>query len=162
MAALRWLRRHYGAGPLHLLSLIVCIAFVGYLVTRIQHEGGLIKIGVWFVLALVLHDLVIWPLYALADRGALKLARRHPDRLPRVPWINYVRVPAIMSAVLLAIALPLVLRRSEAEYHAATGLTESVYVGRWLLVTAGLFAVSAVLYAARLALAARNNADEIN
>jgi ABC-type transport system involved in cytochrome c biogenesis permease subunit len=153
---LRWLRRHYGAGPLHLLALIACVAFVGYVVTRIQGEGGLVKVAIWFVLALVLHDLVIWPLYALADRGALRLARRHPDRLPRVPWINYVRVPAIMSAVLLFIAAPLILRRSEAGYYAATGLTESVYVGRWLLVTAALFAVSAVLYAARLALAARD------
>jgi ABC-type transport system involved in cytochrome c biogenesis permease subunit len=155
MPALRWLRRHYGAGPLHLLALIACVAFVGYIVTRIQHQGGLIKIGVWFVLALVLHDLVIWPLYALADRGALRLARRHPDRLPRVPWINYVRVPAILSAVLLVIAAPLVLRRSEAGYFAATGLTESVYFGRWLLVTAALFALSAILYAGRLALAIR-------
>jgi hypothetical protein len=156
MPALRWLRRHYGAGPLHLLALIACVAFVGYVVTRIQHQGGLIKIGVWFILALVLHDLVIWPLYALADRGALRLARRHPARLPRVPWLNYVRVPAIMSAVLLAISLPLVLRRSEAGYHANTGLTESVYAGRWLLVTAALFALSAVLYAGRLALAIRD------
>jgi hypothetical protein len=155
MPALRWLRRHYGAGPLHLLALIACVAFVGYIVTRIQHQGGLIKIGLWFVLALVLHDLVIWPLYALADRGALRLARRHPDRLPRVPWINYVRVPAILSAVLLVIAAPLVLRRSETGYFAATGLTESVYFGRWLLVTAALFALSAILYAGRLALAIR-------
>ena len=156
MSALRWLRRHYGAGPLHLLALIACLAFVGYIVTRIQYEGGLIKIVAWFVLALVLHDLIIWPLYALADRGALRLARRHSDRLPRVPWINYVRVPAIMSAILLAIALPLVLRRSQASYYAATGLTESVYFGRWLLVTGALFALSAVLYAVRLGVAARD------
>lgn len=150
MAALRWLRRRYGAGPLHLLALIACLAFVGYIVTRVHDQGELVKIVAWFVLSLVLHDLVLWPLYALADRGLLRRAGRHPDRLPRVPWINYVRVPAIMSATLLGISLPLILRRSEATYQAATGLTESVYAGRWLLVTAGLFALSAVLYAVRL------------
>ena len=151
-----WLRRRYGAGPLHLLALIFSLAFVGYVISRVHDQGGLIRIAAWFVLALVLHDLVLWPLYALADRTALRLARRHPDRLPRVPWINHVRVPAIMSAFLLGISLPLVLRRSETTYYNATGFTESVYAGRWLLVTALLFGASAVIYAVRLGRALRS------
>lgn len=159
MRVLQWLRRHYGAGPLHLLVLIASVAFVGYVVSRIHAQDGLsalIRIVVWFAGAAILHDLIIWPLYALADRGVLRLARRDPDRLPRVPWINYVRVPAIMSGMLLAISLPLVLRLSEGRFYSTTGFTESPYVGRWLLVTAGLYAISAVLYALRLAAAGRS------
>jgi hypothetical protein len=153
---LGWLRRRYGAGPLHLLSMIACIAVVGYVATRIKDQGGVAHIVAWFLLALVLHDLVLWPLYAIADRTAVRLAHRHPERLPRVPWINHVRVPTIMSAVLLAISLPLVLRLSEQNYQRYTGLTESPYLGHWLLVTAILFGASAVSYAIRVGRAVRS------
>ena len=150
-----WLRRHYGAGPLHLMSLLACWALAGYVITRIHAEGGWVRILLWFVLALVVHDLVIWPLYALADRSAVALARRHPQRLPRVPWINHVRVPAIISGILLGISFPLVFRLSARYYTATTGLSEAPYLGRWLLVTGILFGGSAVLYAIRLGRALR-------
>jgi hypothetical protein len=152
-----WLRRRYGAGPLHLLSLIACFALVAYALTRIREQGGLFVFVALFIGTAVLHDLLLWPLYALADRSAIRLAHRHPDRLPRVPWINYVRVPAIMSAFVLAISFPLVLRFSNGAYYDYTGLTESPYFGHWLLVTALLFAGSAVSYAIRLGRAVRSD-----
>ena len=145
------LRRRYGAGPLHLLSLLACFALAGYAVTRIRDEGGLIRILAWFVASVIGHDLVLWPLYALADRSAVRLSRRHPGRLPTVPWINHLRVPVIVSAVLLGVSLPLVLRLSSANYVAYSGVSESPYLGHWLLVTGVLFAGSAVIYAVRLA-----------
>jgi ABC-type transport system involved in cytochrome c biogenesis permease subunit len=145
-----WFRRRYGAGPLHLLSLVACLAFAGYIVTRILAGPEGLRILVWFAGAAVAHDLVLWPLYAVADRGAVVAARRHPERLPRVPWVNYVRVPTILSAVLLAVSFPLVFRWSEPAYHNASGLTESPYLGRWLLLTGVAFGVSAVLYAWRV------------
>jgi ABC-type transport system involved in cytochrome c biogenesis permease subunit len=145
-----WFRRHYGAGPLHLLSLVACLAFAGYVATRILAGPEGLRILVWFGGAAVAHDLVLWPLYAVADRGAVVAARRHPERLPRVRWINYVRVPTILSAVLLAVSFPLVFRWSEPAYHTASGLTESPYLGRWLLLTGVAFGFSAVLYACRV------------
>jgi hypothetical protein len=153
--ALIWFRARYGAGPLHLLSLVACFALAGYVITRIHDQGGWLRFGIWFVLALIIHDLVLWPLYALADRSAVRLAHRHPERLPRVPWINHVRVPAIISAILLGISFPLVLRLSESTFEQATGVTESPYLGRWLLVTGILFGGSAVIYAIRLGRARR-------
>jgi hypothetical protein len=146
----RRLFRHYGAGPLHLICLLGCGALSGYVVTRIHAEGGWVRIAVWFVLALTVHDLVVWPLYALADRSALRIAHRHPERLPRVPWINHVRVPAIISGVLLGISFPLIFRLSSRYYTASSGMSESPYLGRWLLVTGILFAGSAAAYALRL------------
>jgi hypothetical protein len=145
-----WFRRRYGAGPLHLLSLVACLAFAGYVVTRILAGPEGIGIRVWFGGAAVAHDLVLWPLYAVADRGAGVAARHHPERLPRVPWVNYVRVPTILSAVLLAVSFPLVFRWSEPAYHTASGLTESPYMGRWLLLTGVAFGLSALLYALRV------------
>jgi hypothetical protein len=144
-------RRHYGAGPLHLLSLLACFAFSGYVVDIMYHARHGQRILVWFVAAILGHDVVLFPLYALADRSAHFVdARRHPQRLPVVPWINYVRVPVVVSALLLAISWPLVLDRSEPAYHAATGLTLAPYDGRYLLVVAVAFGASAVLYALRI------------
>lgn len=147
---MRTFRRHYGAGPLHLLALVASLSFAGYVVTRILAGPEAVRILVWFAGAAVAHDLILWPLYAIADRGAALAARHHPERLPKVPWINHVRVPTVFSAVALAVSFPLVFRWSEPTYHAASGLTESPYLGRWLLLTGVAFGVSAVLYALRI------------
>jgi hypothetical protein len=156
-----WLRRRYGAGPLHLLSLIACFALAGYGISRMQAQSGLVLFALWFVASVVGHDLVLWPLYALADRRAVRLARRHPGRLPAVPWINHLRVPVIVSAVLLGISLPLVLRLSAGTYFDYSGVSEAPYLGHWLLVTGLLFAGSAVIYALRLARARARRPPEV-
>jgi hypothetical protein len=154
--AIRLFRRYYGAGPLHLLALIACFALSGYVVDDMYRAGHGQRILVWFVAAIVGHDIVLFPLYALADRSAGWLgARFRGDRLPGVPWINYVRVPVVMSALLLAVSFPLVLSLSNRTYQAATGLTVAPYEGRYLLVVAALFGTSAVLYALRVGRAIR-------
>jgi hypothetical protein len=143
-------RRRYGDGPLHLLSLLACFALAGYVVTRVLYAHSRFRIAIWFGGAVVAHDLVLWPLYALADRTAVAASRRRPSRLPAVPWINYLRVPAVISGVLLVVSFPLVFKLSEGAYHSASGLSESPYLGHWLLITGTLFAASAILYAARV------------
>ena len=145
-----WLRRRYGAGPLQLLSLLSCFAWAGYVVTRVLAGPEGLRILVWFAGAAIAHDLFLWPLYALVDMTAVAAARRHPDRFPKVPWTNHLRVPAVLSAVMLAVSFPLVFHLSEPAYHAASGRTEAPYLGRWLLLTAAAFGLSAVLYALRM------------
>ena len=113
------------------------------------------KIAVWFAGSVVAHDLFLWPLYALADRAGVRAARRNPSAPPPVPWINHVRVPAVLAGVLLLVSFPLVLQWSPGAYHAATGLSQAPFLNRWLLVTGVLFAASAVLYAIRLGRARR-------
>ena len=162
---LAWFRRRYGAGPLHLLSLLTTFAFVGYVATRILGSVNWGWILVWFAGAVIGHDLVLWPLYTVLDRALVRAGRRrHPSSAgpstadppgdqPQRParWINHVRVPVVMSALLLAISFPLVLRLAPGNYEAATGLTPNVYLGRWLLVSGILFAASAALYVLRVA-----------
>ncbi|MGH9075461.1 MAG: hypothetical protein ACRDZQ_15275 [Acidimicrobiales bacterium] len=147
----RWAARRYGAGPLHLLALLSSFAFAGYVATRIAPVGGAGDVGIWFAGALVGHDLFLFPLYALADRSAGRMARRHPDRLAQVPWVNYLRVPALVSGVLLLVSFPLVFDLDSSDYHYATGLLPSPYLARWLVVTGALFGASALLYALRVA-----------
>ena len=141
---LRW----YGASPLHLLSLLACFGLAGYAADRLvpSHPLG---VAAWFLGAVIGHDLLLMPLYSLADRSAMAAIRHRDPQLPVTPWINYVRVPAALSGLLLLVWFPLILRL-RSPYHASTTLSADPYVWHWLAVTGALFLLSAVAFAVRL------------
>jgi hypothetical protein len=153
------IRHWYGANPLHLLALLAAFALAGYAVRAVIEAGQFRGFAIWFAVAIVGHDLLLFPLYSLADLSVQRLlpwgARRkrgHPGSLPQVPGpplINYVRIPVAFSLLLLLTFFPLILGLSEPEYHRASGLTTHPYLWRWLAVTGVLFAASAVIYALR-------------
>lgn len=145
-----WVRRHYGDGLVHLVMSAACLAFAGYLVWTVLPAPNSVRILIWIVAAAAVHDLVLWPIYALLDRLLGRIPRRGEGSPSTVPLTNHIRVPVVLSSVLLLISFPLVLRHSEPAYHAASGLTERPYLGRWLLVTACAFGLSALVYAVRL------------
>src|SRR5712691_2726337 len=141
---LRW----YGASPLHLLALIACFGLAGYAAPRLVSSHPLAVI-VWFGGAVIGHDLLLMPLYSLADRSAMAALRHREPQLPATPWINYVRVPAALSGLLLLVWFPLILRL-RSPYHASTSLSADPYAWHWLAVTGTLFLLSAVAFALRL------------
>lgn len=143
---MRTLVRHYGASPLHLLVLIASFALAGYTAWLLI---GLRPVGVivWFVGAAVAHDLMLLPLYAIADGGLTRLSRTRVGA--SAPWLNYVRFPAAISLLLLLVFLPSIARLSDL-YPGTTGLSSAGYFARWLAVTGVLFLISAVAYAVRL------------
>ena len=135
----------YGAQPWHLLALLACFVVSAYAVSRVFGDRtALVRIAIWFVGAAVVWDLVLGPLYALADRG-LRPLRRVAVR--GVAVRNYVRVPALVSSLLLLVWTPLIFQRSEQIYRLKAGLVQDPYLERWAAVTAVLFALSAVAYA---------------
>ncbi|MFJ3234902.1 hypothetical protein [Streptomyces sp. NPDC086787] len=140
--------RWYGSGPLHLLVLITSFTLTGYAMVRLFAVRPW-EVAIWFVGAAILHDLILLPLYSLADLSALSVLRHRAADGPTVPWINYLRVPAFLSGLLLLVWFPLILRLA-APYPGDTGLSDSVYLGRWLAITGVIFAASAVAFAARL------------
>jgi hypothetical protein len=75
--------------------------------------------------------------------------RRRDPKLPVTPWINYIRVPAALSGLLLLVWFPLILRL-QSPYHASTTLSADPYAWHWLAVTGALFLLSAVAFALRL------------
>ncbi len=91
----------------------------------------------------ILHDLVSLPAYSLADRVARAATARHPG------VVNHVRVPVVVSGVLLLVYFPLILTRAPSTYERATGRPVTGYATAWAAITAGLFALSAVTYAVR-------------
>jgi hypothetical protein len=140
--------RWYGSGPLHLLALIASFAIAGYALVRLFAVRPL-EVAIWFVGAAILHDLILLPLYSLADRSAHDVLRHRTTRGPQLPWINHLRVPAFLSGVLLLVWFPLILDLS-VPYPGATRLSAEVYLGRWLAITGVLFAASALAFAVRL------------
>ena len=150
----------YGARPLHLLTMLAGFALLGYtLVTFTPSQlwnpaTWWQSIAVWFAAAIIGHDLLLFPLYALADRVvSTRTGRRlgHPKVLAR----NYIRVPALGAGLTLLIFLPGIIEQGGATYQAATGQTQQPFLGRWLLLTAAMFAISALVYVARLVAARR-------
>jgi hypothetical protein len=151
-------RTVYGSHPLHLLTLIVGFALFGYVLTTIKpvtlwnpHTWWQ-SIIVWFAAAIVAHDLVLFPVYALADRLLLTATRepRVASGTAKVPVANYVRIPALGAALTLLVFLPGIVKQGAPTYLAATGQTQDPFLGRWLILTAAMFAVSAGCYAVRL------------
>ena len=63
----RWVRGWYGANPLHLLALLAAFALAGYAVHAVIAAGEWTGFAEWFAVAIICHDLLLFPLYSLAD-----------------------------------------------------------------------------------------------
>ena len=133
-------------------ALLASFAVAGYAGVRLL-AGNPVGVGAWFVGSAVVHDLVLFPLYAGLDAALVTLLRRRPElaTVGGVRWLNYLRVPAAVSGVLLLVWSPLILRLPTA-FHEASGLSAQPLLPHWLAVTAVLFAVSAAVLAVRIAI----------
>jgi hypothetical protein len=150
---MRWFKRLYGSNPLHLLVSIACLAVAAYAASLLVKGGDVKGILIWLAVAIIGHDLVLFPLYAIADRTLRGALFRRPRAVPRVQWINHLRVPVVISAILFGMWWPLMFNVPP-EYTAKTDLPSDVYLGRWLMVTAALFILSALALAVKLAVGA--------
>src|SRR5579872_4225514 len=91
-------RRFYGAGPLHLTGHLAALAIVGFALAQMVAGSDIAALIIMLVAFLVGHDLVLVPTYSGLDR----LSRRAIERLPhrrmnRVPVINHIRAPVLIS-----------------------------------------------------------------
>ncbi|MFV2095006.1 hypothetical protein ACFHWS_06435 [Micromonospora sp. LOL_013] len=159
------LRAGYGAPWWHLLLLVGCLAVAGWVVLRLAGEATAVRMLIWFVAAVIVHDLVMFPVYAAADRALLTATRSaaatrsataaqadvgNGSRPARLSVANHVRVPALGAALLFVVYLPGILRLGGGTFTAATGLTQQPYLTRWLLASVAMFAVSGLWLAVRL------------
>lgn len=109
-------KNSYGSGPLHLLAMVSGFALLGYIVATARPSAlwnqatWWQSIAVWFVAAVVAHDLLLYPLYALADRILARLVGRRdvsaPRRRPELPVRNYIRIPALAAGLTLLVSCP--------------------------------------------------------
>ncbi|WBO68374.1 hypothetical protein [Streptomyces camelliae] len=137
-------RRVRLGSPFQLLLLACSFALAAYAGVRL-FAGDWFGVALWIVGAALLHDLVLVPLYGLADR----LVVRCLGAAGRRGRTSYVRVPAALSLLLLLVWFPLISGMTAQSYRIATGLSPDGFLARWLLITAVLFGGSALLMAAR-------------
>ncbi|MCG5446076.1 hypothetical protein NIE79_004641 [Micromonospora sp. NIE79] len=162
-------RATYGSSLQHLVVMIACFALTGWVALRIAEEATAGRMLLWFVGAAIAHDLILFPIYASADRvlrGALgrpghagtegqSPVAHHsmPRRAGQAPYrpspLNHIRVPALATGLLFLVYLPGILRQGRETYLAATGQNQHPYLVRWLAITAMLFLVSGVWYLLR-------------
>lgn len=73
---------------MHLLAMVSGFALLGYIVATARPSAlwnqatWWQSIAVWFVAAVVAHDLLLYPLYALADRILARLVGRRDVSAP--------------------------------------------------------------------------------
>ena len=134
------MRRRYGSTPWHLLGHIALFILAGYAIVQIFTLGAAGNAIVWLIGAILLHDAVLWPLYTSADRAGQGILRG---------LTNYVRIPLGLSLLLLLVFIGTVTGKGANAYHNASGQTYDGYVLRWLVVSAALFVVSAIVYFVR-------------
>jgi hypothetical protein len=146
---MRRITAFYGAHPLHLLALLSCFALAGYAALHTSTNPDWPRMLAWFLAAVVAHDLILFPLYALADR-TLTTTLRRPHPTPQVPAVNHIRIPTLGAGLLFLLFFPGILKQGASTYLAATGQTQQPYLQRWLLLTAALFGLSALTYTIRL------------
>jgi hypothetical protein len=133
-------RSLYGASPLHLLAHLVALPLVAFALLQIAASGNALRILVWLALSAVVHDLVLLPFYGALDRAGRRATRGA---------VNHVRVPALISGLLLLVFFPAISGKGNGAFHGVSGLDYEGYLARWLLVTAALFALSGAVYLLR-------------
>jgi len=134
-------RQRYGASPLHLLAHLAVLPLVAWALLQFIDRPDAPRILLWLALSAVVHDLVLLPFYSAIDRAGQRAAPR--------PAINHLRVPALLSGLLLLVFFPAISGKGEPSFERVSGLTYDGYLARWLLITGAMFAISGGLYQLR-------------
>jgi hypothetical protein len=149
---MRRFRATYGAGPSHLFAVLATFAVAAYALSRsFDLLGDPARMLAWLGGGIVAHDLVLLPFYSLLGllaAASLVRPRESPSRL-RIAALNHLRVPALLSGLLALVWFPLIAGKGSGTFTRASGLSNDVYFERWLLLSAALFAASALVFALR-------------
>lgn len=146
-------RPRYGASPLHLAAHLFAFAIAAFALDRIFSGGDVKELLLWYLGFVIAHDLIFLPSYCGLDRIARWTLSRFQARRRAVPGINHVRVPALISGLLLIIYAPLISGVARFDYAYLTGHQLGPFLRNWFLITAALFLGSGGIYALRIRLA---------
>ena len=151
----RRFRYEYGSGPLHLVAVAASFSLAGWALVQLFDTPNAVNVAIWLGGGVILHDLVLLPLYSLLAAIAYRgLGAARGDAL-RISALNHLRVPVVLAGVLFLVWFPEILGLSDPRFQHATGRTTGGYLARWLLLTGAMFALSAVAFAVRVRRAQR-------
>ena len=134
------MRKLYGSTPAHLLAHLILLPIVAWAVLTVLDFRAASNVVMWLIAAVILHDLVLLPLYSGADLAARTAFRGA---------VNYVRVPAGLSLLMLLVFWSTIRGKGAGTYARVSGEMWDGHATRWLTVTAALFALSGALYLLR-------------
>ena len=99
------MRARYGASPLHLLAHLVALPLVAFALLQIAERGDAPRILIWLALSA----------RRARPRAAALLRRARPGRRSARAGraVNYVRVPALLSGLLLLVFFPVISGKGE-------------------------------------------------
>jgi hypothetical protein len=134
------LAHRYGASPWHLAGHLAYLALAAYVLAQLLDRPAASNIVIWLVAAVVLHDLVFLPLYALLDRALWRFAPR--------PVAAAVRTAIVLAGLTLLVFFPPILGLNDRTFARTAGYAPAGYLGRWLAlagtITLASLAVSAL------------------
>jgi hypothetical protein len=139
------------SSPVRILVALASFAIAGWALW--QAVGTLSdpwRFAIWLAGAIVAHDLLLLPLYSLLGAVAGRAVAGEPPTALRVAALNHLRVPLLLSGLMLLVWFPLIAQRSPAGYMRASGMSVDVYLERWLLLSGALLLASAFAFALRL------------
>ena len=122
------------------LAHLILLPIAGWALLTLLDFRAADNVVAWLVAAVIVHDLIILPAYSGLDRLG---------RFAVGDAINYIRVPGGISLLMLLVFWSTIRGKGEGAYRNVSGLEYEGYVGRWLLVSAALFAISGALYLLR-------------
>ncbi len=127
------MRTRYGAHPAHLLGHLLAFALIAYAIAQLAGARGFDNVLLWMLGAVLLHDAILWPLYALTDAAGRRALGRN---------VNVVRIPAGLSLLLLLVFLGTISGKGSGNYHYVSTFFYEGYAMRWLGLTALLFLIA--------------------
>ncbi|MBO9534795.1 MAG: hypothetical protein J7513_17610 [Solirubrobacteraceae bacterium] len=145
--------RLWGTSPWLLAGHLAVILVAAYALSVMFQERFAprpFNLILWLVGGAVLHDAVLLPAYSALNVVAAKaLKTSNGGGIRRIMVLNHVRVPAVISGVLLLVFSPRIFAGQPQNYERALGHPPPDYLARWLAVTAALFVLSGLLFAVR-------------
>jgi hypothetical protein len=135
------LARRYGASPWHLAGHLAYLALAAYVLAQLLDRPSAANIVLWLVAAVLLHDLVLLPLYSLLDRALWRAAPR--------PLAAALRTAAVLCGATLLVFFPPMLGLNDRTFARAAGYAPSGYLARWLALAAAITIASVVVTALR-------------
>src|SRR3712207_942397 len=95
------LRHAYGARLAHLAGMVAVLAVFAYAVAQVAGRPDFRSMAIWFLGAVVAHDLVLLPIYAAVNRAVTALPPLRRRRPGAVAAFNHLRAPLALAGLLL-------------------------------------------------------------
>ena len=143
------LRQSYGARLAHLLGMRAVLGSSAYAIAQGAGRPDFRQMAIWFLGAVVLHDLVLLPAYSLANRAAAAGPARRGGRRA-LAALNHLRAPIALAGLLFLLFWPSILQKAEPGFLGNANYGTDPFPDRWIWASVVLVAVSLVLLAIAL------------